>query len=55
MGVRMAKGDIKMASLKGITVRITFTRSLTVRMWIAIQLHKLAARIAGMDVKVEAS
>lgn len=49
----MASSDVKLTSLKGVTVRVTLTRSLTVRMWIAIQLHKLATRIVGADIRIQ--
>lgn len=48
-----SKSDITLASLKGITIRVTVTRSLTVRIWIAIQLHKLAAWVVGADVRIQ--
>lgn len=51
----MASSDVKLDSLNGITVKIILTRSLTWRMWIAIQLHKLAIRLVGADVCVEAA
>ena len=49
----MGKNNITLASLKGVTIRITVTRSLTIRIWIAIQLHKLAAYIVGADVRIQ--
>lgn len=46
--------EVKLGTLKGMSIRVTLTRSLTIRMWIAIQLHKLAARIVGTDIHIQA-
>lgn len=50
----MAETMYTMRSIsKGVTLKVRFTRVLTARLWIALQLIKLAAAIAGFGYKAE--
>lgn len=50
----MAEATYTMRSInKGVTLKVRFTRVLTARLWIALQLIKLAAAIADFGYKAE--